>query len=379
VDRVAAATGPAVTTIGVCPGTYIFEQDIRFDGRFFNLRCISVTELDCIFDLSGFSFTSGLSTMKFEARFDGFDMRDGNGNGRASEGLSIFDDAFGRTGGAILAFAAAQAQSSLVITNCQFARNEALGGGAVAAYGNIDVDVSQVLFTQNAALTDPASTSDLQGLGGAILADDGIGTIGGPVASIGLSISMCEFNDNAALVAGGAVEFSPLGKLLDIFRSTFRNNRALNDGGALASYGARLLFQDVNFVGNSAGFAGGAMVWGPNATGNMSGSEFRGNFNAIFGRPPSSDIYRMGDDSGNLASVECGGSTNIFCDAMGNPSTVSTNFNNVTCAGAATGSCPSSRVNDAPEGGPETPAIGYNRGEPDPTIAWSWPRARISV
>ena len=271
-------------------------------------------------------------------------------------------------------------QSRLEVRNCRFYRNEALGGGAVAAYGNIDVVVDDVDFLQNAAITNPTSTSGLQGLGGAILADDGIASIGGPDALITLTITNSRITDNVALVTGGGIEFSPP-RPLTITRTFFQSNKAMNDGGALASYGGTLIMDDVFFWSNSAGFAGGAMVWGPNATGIMTGGQFDGNFNAIIGRPPSPDIYRLSDGGGNLATISCGGTTNRFCDASGFPSTVSTNFNDATCGGASTGTSPACIINriDLPEGGPELPPIGINRAELEPTITWSWPRTRISV
>ena len=377
VSRIGAATGPDPTSILVCPGTYTFTQDVVFDRRLFDLVCVQPR--DCNFDLNGYSFISELAILPFSVSFSGFNMENGNGDGR-NPFSQVFDDTFGRTGGAILAFAGRD-QSRLEVRNCRFFRNEALGGGAVAAYGNIDVVVDDTDFLQNAAIADPTSTSDLQGLGGAILADDGIASIGGPDARITLTISNSRINDNVALVTGGGIEFSPP-RPLTITRTFFQYNKAMNDGGALASYGGILNMDDVFFWGNSAGYAGGAMAWGPNVTGIMTEGQFDGNFNAIIGRPPSPDIYRLEDASGNLADVSCGGSGNRFCDATGNPSTVSTNFNDVTCAGASTGTssaCIINRAIDLPEGGPELPPVGINRAELEPTIAWSWPRTRISV
>ena len=380
VSRIAAANeatdGPTRTSIVVCPGNYTFTQDIVFDRKLFDLVCVQPR--DCNFDLNGFSFTSELAILPFSVSFSGFNMENGNGDGR-NPFSQVFDDTFGRTGGAILAFAGRD-QSRLEVRNCRFYRNEALGGGAVAAYGNIDVVVDDVDFLQNAAITNPTSTSGLQGLGGAILADDGIASIGGPDALITLTITNSRITDNVALVTGGGIEFSPP-RPLTITRTFFQSNKAMNDGGALASYGGTLIMDDVFFWSNSAGFAGGAMVWGPNATGIMTGGQFDGNFNAIIGRPLSPDIYRLSDGGGNLATVSCGGTTNRFCDASGFPSTVSTNFNDATCGGASTGTSPACIINriDLPEGGPELPPIGINRAELEPTITWSWPRTRISV
>ena len=370
-----ATDGPTRTSIVVCPGNYTFTQDIVFDRKLFDLACDQPRL--CNFDLNGYSFLSELAILPFSVSFTGFNMENGNGDGR-NPFSQVFDDTFGRTGGAIQTFAGRD-QSRLEVVNCRFYRNEALGGGAVAAFGNIDVVVDQTDFLQNAAITNPTSTSELQGLGGAILADDGIASIGGPDAQITLTITNSQFVDNVALVTGGGIEFSPP-RPLTITRTFFQYNKALNDGGALASYGGILNMDDVFFWGNSAGYAGGAMAWGPNATGIMTRSQFDGNFNAIIGRPPSPDIYRLGDGSGNLATVSCGGTGNQFCDASGFPATVSTNFNDVTCAGSRTDGmgCIINRV-DLPEGGPQLPPVGINRAELEPTIAWSWPRTRISV
>eukprot|EP00563_Minutocellus_polymorphus_P015183 CAMPEP_0181056410 /NCGR_PEP_ID=MMETSP1070-20121207/19711_1 /TAXON_ID=265543 /ORGANISM="Minutocellus polymorphus, Strain NH13" /LENGTH=309 /DNA_ID=CAMNT_0023135773 /DNA_START=107 /DNA_END=1036 /DNA_ORIENTATION=+ len=309
-------------------------------------------------------------------------MLNGNGQNRTSSGSGQvpekFDKTFGKTGGAILAFAAGE-QSQLDIRDCGFHGNEALGGGAVAAFGNVDVTLDDVTFLQNAAITDPSSDSDFQGLGGAFLADDGVSSTGGPNSQLSVSVNGTRFKDNAALVAGGAIEFSPPRPMI-ITETEFLLNKAMNDGGAIASYEGNITMDEVTFIVNSAGYSGGAITYGPLATGSMRTALFRYNFNAIVGRPPSPDIHRL-EENGNIASVMCGRADVVFCDATGNPDFVTTNFNNVTCAGATTGGsmCTTTRADDSPDGGSQLPPIDINRGEQEPTLAWSWPRTRISV
>lgn len=281
-----------------------------------------------------------------------------------------FDAAFASVGGAIFAFA--RNDSTLGIIDCYFSRNEAYGGGAVAAFGKVAVDIQGTTFYQNAALVEPnrRDTENFQGLGGGVLADDGFSG-----AEVDLSISGCTFDNNVAFIAGGAIEYSPPNSL-SISQSVFINNIAVDLGGALASFRSNVQISMSLFNGNSAGYAGGAIVYGQDATGAIFNSTFginRNNANEIDGRPPSPDIYRMEELTGpEIADIDCGNISNVFCNAVGFPEFVSTNYNNLTCSNSTTGGCPESITDPiSTDGFLHVSVASASSGNAD---SWTWPR-----
>lgn len=120
-------------------------------------------------------------------------------------------------------------------------------GGAIFGYvdtHDLDLHVTDVEFTGNAA-----------DWGGAISLEGGYNSANGA-----LVVTDSTFDSNTAS-NGAAIDFY-LGTnddTLSIVGSTFTNNQASEDGGAVFSYGTTTISEDSTFTSNRASFSGGAV------------------------------------------------------------------------------------------------------------------------
>jgi len=189
-------------------------------------------------------------------------------NGSSVEGGAIFNhgtltvsdctfagnDAMG--GGAI-----SNSGGSCTINNCKFTDNRAIDGGAVESYGDTsNMVINGCTFTSNHASTGGGaiyiSVADItitnciftgniaDGYGGAIINSNGDCTVSG-----------CTFTGNNATSDGGVIY--NVGDMT-ITGSIFNNNHAGDDGGAIYNFDT-LTATGCNFYQNTAGDCGGAI------------------------------------------------------------------------------------------------------------------------
>jgi len=145
----------------------------------------------------------------------------------------------GATGGGI------RNEGTLTVTNCLFAGNTAYWGGAIWT-GDSGLTVTNSAFSGNSATW----------FGGGIYAKSSSYSESPPA----LTITDSNFSNNRADFAeepGGAV--SANGANLTVRRTVFSNNFAAGGGGAIGHYHGHLQVVDSTFSGNS-GFGGGAMM-----------------------------------------------------------------------------------------------------------------------
>ena len=150
-------------------------------------------------------------------------------NGHANISGSLFADNLSYVvGGAI------SNREVIIVTDSAFHNNSADRGGAI--YSNGEASISDCTFTGNSAN---------DGSGGAIYHDGEA------------SIEDCMFTSNTASENGGAIVVRSNSDST-IVVSTFRENVATEDGGAIYTNGETAISQS-NFIGNSAGDEGGAI------------------------------------------------------------------------------------------------------------------------
>lgn len=119
------------------------------------------------------------------------------------------------------------------------------GGGAIITADTTNGETSvtaNLKEIKNAEFTNN-STTDEQGVGGAILASQ---------AKNKLTISSSSFNSNKA-ASGGAIANTGL---LDVTNSTFTDNSASSYGGAISNYATKLSVNSSTFTNNSAQMGG---------------------------------------------------------------------------------------------------------------------------
>lgn len=119
------------------------------------------------------------------------------------------------------------------------------GGGAIITADTTNGETSVIANLKeikNAEFTNN-STTDEQGVGGAILASQ---------AKNKLTISSSSFDSNKA-ASGGAIANTGL---LDVANSTFTNNSASSYGGAISNYATKLSVNSSTFTNNSAQMGG---------------------------------------------------------------------------------------------------------------------------
>jgi predicted outer membrane repeat protein len=176
------------------------------------------------------------------------------------ENISIENSRAGLTGGGL----ACEPLTTVTVRNSVFADNNAQSGAAIACSGSLTVDDS--VFQGNSALVPTEGDwqggaiqswgaplivrrsqfrSNLAGFGGAIFKRDQ-----------GLTISDSRFENNGAIVSGGAVASTGSSTLIE--RSQFSNNVALSDDGAagggalLHTAGGTCLIADSSFASNAS-------------------------------------------------------------------------------------------------------------------------------
>ena len=128
----------------------------------------------------------------------------------------------------------------------KFINNTAKAGGGAIATADTTNDGTPIIANlqdiKNAEFTNN-STTDEQGVGGAILANQ---------AKNKLTVSSSSFNSNKA-VSGGAIANTGL---LDVTNSTFTDNAATSFGGAICNYATKLSVNSSTFTNNSAQMGG---------------------------------------------------------------------------------------------------------------------------
>ncbi len=128
----------------------------------------------------------------------------------------------------------------------KFINNTAKAGGGAIATADTTNDGTPIIANleeiKNAEFTNN-STTDEQGVGGAILANQ---------AKNKLTVSSSSFNSNKA-VSGGAIANTGL---LDVTNSTFTDNAATSYGGAISNYATKLSVNSSTFTNNSAQMGG---------------------------------------------------------------------------------------------------------------------------
>jgi predicted outer membrane repeat protein len=190
-----------------------------------------------------------------------------NENGGALSLTSVtFLDDDGGIGGAILN----NTGGALTASSCNFVGDDAsgyVGGGAIANGPISTAQISGSTFIDNSA----SGRDDVvirngpsSGGGGAVLSRGGSLTFSGAAST---------FTDNFAEGNGGAI-FAELGSL-NLSRATFTGNGAYDDGGAVANFGAAATIAQSAFNGNESGGDGGAVATG--TTLNLNYDQMSGN------------------------------------------------------------------------------------------------------
>ena len=227
-------------------------------------------------------------------------------------GLSLINGS-SLNGGAILN------EADLSIDSCVFEANfseDFSGGGAISNSGTI-TEISQTTFINNNVI--PFNMSNPPLMGGAILnnfngtiseitgsifrGNGGLGVFSGAIYNNGMigDINNSEFNGNNALTGGailnndgtiqnisqclfyrngsrdgGAILNQLGGTILNIVQSTFKNNEANNDGGAIHNSSTIDKMSKNTFTNNRSDDSGGA-VFNQGDLGEISGSTFSEN------------------------------------------------------------------------------------------------------
>lgn len=148
-------------------------------------------------------------------------------------------------GGAI----AATNNANVTVVNSTFIRNVASMGGAIYATTGTVLRINHTLFELNHVVEKSALNMALQGVGGAIYADDSL-----------LVAVQCEFASNSADQAGGAVLISYTGPRSRLLNSLFFNNTAQFAGAVGVTDAAQVLISGARLMHNKAIMVGGAMA-----------------------------------------------------------------------------------------------------------------------
>lgn len=180
---------------------------------------------------------------------------------------SDFLDNWAAEGGGIWSTSGSAISTGVGSTWVRFERNVAdFGrGGAISIAGSADVDLEGFLFDDNRAETlggAVASRASLT-LRDSVFTRNSALTEGGAIALTGdsgtgvsLSVEWTQLSGNAANFGGAIATQGEVATT--VLRTTFSDNHAELDGGALALEGSLLALQSV-FLGNDAGRDGGAV------------------------------------------------------------------------------------------------------------------------
>ena len=252
----AAASGD---TVVVLPGTY-FEHELNFEGKAVVLRSVDPgdpavvqsTVIDGEFARSVFIVDSGEDTTTV---IEGLTIQHGYGHDWAWDSFSGGIDislSFPRITRCILrwnwaernggALSVQAGLSTLLVEECLFLGNIAIDGdGGAVEVGYTGARFDRCTFQNNEALMD----------GGAVYLD---------TCRRGVTVSSCTFTENEALWASGGAIASSTSKLT-IEKSMFYRNAAGGAGAVSAFSGEKTTMRNCIVAGNTAGFDGGGMTF----------------------------------------------------------------------------------------------------------------------
>lgn len=312
-------------------GTVNLEQSIQTDGNGLNLGAPPVPSLT----INGNGNTiqaggSGAATSNFIINNQGntvvihetnFENANVEGYGGAIENT-----------GSLTINADGDAQSS-------FSNNTSGRGGAIYNAAAGTVDIHNVLFDSNHAVTQDAVPGESSGLGGAIFNEmDSVAN------STNFNISDSIFRDNDASNYGGAI--ANFNGNMSIRSSIFENNSTTGqDGGAIANR-STMTIDGSTFTDNSAGSHGGAIINGmsladtnsQSATMTISNTTFEGNHSVGTGGA----ITNSGNSAGYVNTLTINGGTNFIGNYVSNAGNFSSGaggaiLNNQKTAGGTDG------------------------------------------
>ncbi len=220
-----------------------------------------------------------------------------------------------------------------------FSNNTSGRGGAIYNAAAGTVDIHNVLFDSNHAITQDAVPGESSGLGGAIFNEmDSVAN------STNFNISDSIFRDNDASNYGGAI--ANFNGNMSIRSSIFENNSTTGqDGGAIANR-STMTIDGSTFTDNSAGSHGGAIINGmsladtnsQSATMTISNTTFEGNHSVGTGGA----ITNSGNSAGYVNTLTINGGTNFIGNYVSNAGNFSSGaggaiLNNQKTAGGTDG------------------------------------------
>ncbi len=312
-------------------GTVNLEQSIQTDGNGLNLGAPPVPSLT----INGNGNTiqaggSGAATSNFIINNQGNTVviHETNFKNANVEG---YGGAIENTG-SLTINADGDAQSS-------FSNNTSGRGGAIYNAAAGTVDIHNVLFDSNHAVTQDAVPGESSGLGGAIFNEmDSVAN------STNFNISDSIFRDNDASNYGGAI--ANFNGNMSIRSSIFENNSTTGqDGGAIANR-STMTIDGSTFTDNSAGSHGGAIINGmsladtnsQSATMTISNTTFEGNHSVGTGGA----ITNSGNSAGYVNTLTINGGTNFIGNYVSNAGNFSSGaggaiLNNQKTAGGTDG------------------------------------------
>ncbi len=193
--------------------------------------------------------------------FDGRDDPEPSADNMIFDNCTFTNNSSVGFGGGILSFS-----SSYTVMNCDFTGNESADvGGALSMGGNgQDFRLLNTTFSNNVsnfgAAVNHGGESNFTDEGNTYTGNSAMTSGGGMLAAFGAVITMtdCEFNNNHADVAGGAISCQNDTTNVTILNSIFDGNSTNDDGsgGAINVGIVELFINDCDFQNNSAGTGG---------------------------------------------------------------------------------------------------------------------------
>ncbi len=233
------------------------------------------------------------------------------------DATAVFDaNEAGRSGGAFHVGAGGRAQ----LASVTFSDNIADLGGAAYNAGELAVEGASV--EDNAAGSDGGGivSVGLLDLGGSVFTGNSASGGGGAIHAGGtLRMSSCTFASNGAGIDGGAIEIAGNTNLEDLADLIFSQNTAAGNGGAVEAHASRLTLARSTFEDNEAGLDGGAIHGeGPLA---VTSSLFRNNTAATSGgairmAPGSPGVTLDGVQFSSNVAGSSGGAISIDADLL---------------------------------------------------------------
>ena len=197
------------------------------------------------------------------ANGDGGGIKNQHGTVTATD--AIFTNNSARHGGGILNYGISDTVS-LVILDSKFTGNSAtINGGGIANYGGI-AELSNSKFLQNTAIcggaivNDGSSTPATLTALGSTFSENSATDNGGAIINYNGSMAVqdASFSSNSASFGGGIFNYSAGGQTtLTVSDSTFFNNTITNDGGGIANYGGDVYVANTTFLNNAANIGAG--------------------------------------------------------------------------------------------------------------------------